>query len=77
MITNEEKTISIVLTNGWSVVVKKDQDKVWNEILHGSNEFLDVEDILGHRYCIRINCIVCVKERFDQDLDYYTDRGQF
>ncbi len=54
--------INIVLSNGWSVIVRKECARVWDAILCGKDEFIEVEDLNGNPYLLAISHIVCVKD---------------
>ncbi len=56
----------IVLENGWKVYVEKNTQEIFNDLLNTNNDFIDVLDAAGHRYCINVKSIVCVKKYLEE-----------
>jgi len=53
--------LNIVMSNGWTVMVKRDASQIYDEIVSGDEEYIEVEDIHGSLYCLNHRFIVCAK----------------
>ena len=53
--------LNIVMSNGWTVMVKRDDSQIYDEIVSGDEEYIEVEDIHGSLYCLNHRFIVCAK----------------